>query len=279
MRPGTRIGRKINAVLMKAGFRITSVDRESHLTFAERQLASALVELSFAYNRSFFHRDGTEDPEILKCISEISFTRFGLALFLAEYLRRSLPLDGDVCEFGVADGGSAALLAQVMKPGAKRLWLFDSFRGFSPPTGRDILLRDHRGMSPAGPIEGQLSYPEERVRERLAETGFPPAMTRIVPGFVEETLRGCGPDLPQAVCFAYIDLGLYEPVLATLEFLDPVLRPGGYIVIDDYECYSTGVKTAVDEFLASRAGNYTLETVPRLHGYFAILQRTGTGPG
>ena len=53
--------------------------------------------------------------------------------------------------------------------------------------------------------------------------------------------------------FVRIDVALYEPTLASLEFFHPRMCPGGIIVCDDYNFTSCpGASRAVDDFLAVR---------------------------
>jgi O-methyltransferase len=61
---------------------------------------------------------------------------------LIEYLHQSLPVEGDVCEFGVAQGAISAVLAHEIKNTNKNIWLFDSFEGLPEPSEKDILIND-----------------------------------------------------------------------------------------------------------------------------------------
>jgi O-methyltransferase len=188
-----------------------------------------------------------------------------------DYLRKVIVLGGDICEFGVAQGATSALLAYEIKDTDKKIWLFDSFEGLPEPSEKDILIHDICGLGSMEAYKGEMSCPEDMVRARLADIGFPPDRTRIVPGFLEETIHNA--DLPQKVCFAYIDFALYEPTLVALQYLDKVLVQGGIIGIDDYDYFSKGVKTAVDEFYHSRKGDYEMIVPLKSAGPFCFLQK------
>src|SRR3954462_11283589 len=109
------------------------------------------------------------------------------------------------------------------------------------------------------------------VKFRLADIGFPENRYVIRPGWVHESLReGEG---PEQVCFAFVDFDFYEPIVHTLEYLDRHLSPNGRIVVDDYDFFSTGAKTAVDEFVARRAGAYELVHPAPFAGRFCMLRR------
>jgi O-methyltransferase len=109
------------------------------------------------------------------------------------------------------------------------------------------------------------------LKEALAEVDIPEDRIKIVPGFIEDTLTSR--EVPDQVCFAYVDLDFYEPILTTLRFLHEVIVPGGFIVIDDYGWFSAGAKLAVDEFFESYRSSYALFSPVKSAGHFVMLQR------
>jgi len=266
-----RLGTIINSFLAGFGYKLVTFDRESKRTFSEDQYLKAIIELSALYNKFVFDKELTTDEECLKLLSKSMYTHFGTGLYLIEYLHRSLTLEGDVCEFGVAQGAMSAVLAHEIKNTNKNIWLFDSFEGLPAPSEKDILINDLFRLGSIQSYKGVFSFPEDIVKARLSDISFPPDRTRIVPGFIEKTIHG--PNLPQTVCFAYIDFDLYEPVLIALHFLDTVLQPGGFIIIDDYDFFTKGPKFAVDEFYASRKEKYSMTFPIRKAGKFCILCR------
>lgn len=196
------------------------------------------------------------------------------AMYIIAHLHESTGADGDVCEFGVAQGATSALLANEIRFSAKQLWLFDSFQGLPRPTEKDVLTNDIFDLGSIEKYAGTMASPVDMVKARLQEIDFPKARTRIVPGFIEKTVKSA--TLPDTVCFAYVDFDFYEPILTTLRFLRQRLSVGGVVVVDDYGFFSSGVKTAVDEF-AAEAGNEFEMTLP--HKFvatstpFCILRR------
>src|SRR5712691_3702372 len=66
-------------------------------------------------------------------ITNLIGTQVGASLYIVAYLKEFLNLDGDVCEFGVAQGATSALLANELRSTEKTLWLFDSFKGLGKP--------------------------------------------------------------------------------------------------------------------------------------------------
>ena len=266
-----RLGTMINSFLAGFGYKLVTFDRESKRTFWEERYRNALIELSTLYDKYIFNKEFTTDEESLNLLSNSMYTSFCTGLYLIEYLHQSLPVEGDVCEFGVAQGAISAVLAHEIKNTNKNIWLFDSFEGLPAPSDKDILINDLFRLGSIQSYKGVFSFPEDIVKARLSDISFPPDRTRIVPGFIEKTIHG--PNLPQTVCFAYIDFDLYEPVLIALHFLDTVLKPGGFIIIDDYDFFTKGPKFAVDEFYDSRKEKYSMIFPMRKAGKFCILCR------
>lgn len=267
----TGTGKFVNFFLEKFGYKIVALNRRSHLTYPEEQLLKALSELSTLYKKFVVNSEFVTDEACLKILAYSMYTKFGTGFHLIDHIRQSLSLRGDVCEFGVAQGAISALLAHEIKKTDKNLWLFDLFES-SPEASEKNVPGNATGDS--GTMEyyrGSLSFPEEMVRTRLAEINFPPGRIRIVPGYVQKTIHGN--DLPQDVCFAYVDLNFYQPVLFALYFLDTVLQPGGFMVIDDYDFVEKGVKNAVDEFYNSRKEKYTIKFPVQPEGKICILCR------
>jgi len=207
----------------------------------------------------------------IELLANLTGTSVLEGIYVVAHLARCREVDGDVCEFGVAQGCTSALMGHVIRDTAKRLWLFDSFDGLPRPTPEDELKDDIFQLGSIEAYAGTMATPADVVRNRLAEIGFPNARANIVPGFVEDTTKGT--HLPRAVCFAYVDLDFYSGIATALGFLDGVLGPSGVVVVDDYDYFSTGVKKAVDEFVAGRGDSYRLTFPIEAAGRFCILQR------
>jgi len=264
-----RLGTMINSFLTRFGYKLVTFDRESKRTFWEERYRKALIELSTLYDKFVFNKELTTDEESLNLLSNSMYTSFSTGLYLIEYLHQSLPVQGDVCEFGVAQGAISAVLAHEIKNTNKNIWLFDSFEGLPEPSEKDILINDLFHLGSMQAYKGVFSFPEDIVKARLSDIHFPPDRIKIVPGFIEKTINS--PNLPKKVCFAYLDFDLYEPILIALHFLDTVLQPGGFIIIDDYDYFTKGPKFAVDEFYESRKEKYSMIFPLRKAGKFCIL--------
>ena len=215
---------------------------------------------------------GTPDRDRrIPLIGNLRGTNPAEALHIVHYLHRGLPLDGDVCEFGVASGKTSALLANEIIPTNKSLWLYDSFEGLPAPTEKDELIDDLFSLGSIESYAGKMAHPRSQVEAELRRVGFAPSRTKIVEGFVEGPIEPA--NLPKAVCFAYVDFDFYQPILDVLRSLDPIMAVGGHFVVDDYGFFSSGVKAAVEEFLSARKDDYVLIVPPDYAGHFCVIEK------
>jgi hypothetical protein len=155
------------------------------------------------------------------------------------------------------------------------LHLFDSFEGLPKPTEKDLLKDDIFGLGSMEAYAGTMSNPEALVRARLKAVGFPEERTVVHKGLIERVIEE-NHQLPERISFAYVDFDFYEPIRIALEFLDIRTPRGAVIVVDDYDFFSTGAKTAVDEFLKERneyEKHYECFVPDKQYGCFAVLTK------
>lgn len=165
---------------------------------------------------------------------------------LLDIARSLRGIDGDFAECGVRYGKSSLFLLTGAGPDSpKRLHVFDSFAGLSDPGPQDV--------KSSGDLEwakGDLAVPEDIVRRNLAEFG-----DRVV------LHKGWIPDRFDEVAterfsLVHVDVDLYEPTLASVEFFYSRVAPGGVILCDDYGSVDCpGAKKAIDEFFADKPEN------------------------
>jgi len=237
------------------------------------------ANLAKAYERRLNDDGGVpipRDENRARLLARLMGTPPSEAYFLVQALAACRGIPGDVCEFGVAQGETSALIAnEIAGLSGKRLHLFDSFEGLPKPTDKDRLKDDIDSLGSMGAYTGGMSYPDDMVRRRLAAIAFPPDRYAIHKGFIEQLIP-VDKDLPGQVSFAYVDFDFYEPIKVALEFLHGVTSPGSVVIVDDYDYFSTGAKTAVDEFVeAKKVAGTTYEAfVPdKSLGHFAVLTR------
>jgi hypothetical protein len=181
-----------------------------------------------------------------------SFERIASLCHAIEYIN-DRKLAGDIVECGVWRGGSmmaAAMTLMRLNDTRRRLHLFDTFEGMSPPT--EIDRASLSGISAAqllassNPTEEiwAISSLDETCRN-LAQTGYPENLINFVKGRVEETLPA---QAPQQIALLRLDTDWYESTRHELVHLFPRLLSGGVLIIDDYGHWQ-GAKQAVDEYI------------------------------
>jgi len=244
--------------------------RASYMGLKELRL-QAITEIEGLYREFVLDDLPAVDAERTRLMSELLGTSISEAMYILSRLHRSLEVAGDVCEFGVAQGATSAFMANEIRATDKTLWLFDSFSGLPRPSDKDILKDDISGLGSIAAYEGKMAFDASEVQARIRETDFPDSRVRIVPGYIDRQLLEV--TSPAAVCFAYIDFDFYEPIKIALEFLETVMASGGNIVVDDYDFFSTGAKTAVDEFMASRKESFEFSLPTDSAGHFCMLSR------
>ena len=153
---------------------------------------------------------------------------------LREVVRQTDGLPGDLIEFGVHAGTSAAVMLDASTAGT--LWGLDSFQGLSKPSPE---LDGSRWS------EGELAASIEQAWARLEKWGD---RVSLVKGWIPDCLGS----LPAGNLFrfAHIDVDLFEPTLHSLEYVGGRIVAGGMIVCDDFG-FSTcpGATTAVLKFM------------------------------
>jgi O-methyltransferase len=238
------------------------------------------ANLAAAYEQRLDDRGDSISPNEIRpqLLARLLGTPPSEAYFIVQALSRCRDLPGDVCEFGVAQGETSALIANEIVPYSdKRLHLFDSFKGLPDPTAKDQLVDDIFQLGSMRAYAGRMSFPEDMVRGRLDAISFPAQRYVIHRGFIERVIRE-DTALPKEVCFAYVDFDFYEPIKVALGFLDRVIPSGATVIVDDYGFFSAGVRTAVDEFVeAKRSVGIAYECiVPNIrYGHFAVLTKKG----
>jgi O-methyltransferase len=240
----------INVSLKSSGLRLSRTGEQTISSWAYNNLLqkyrTLITEVDGCMSHYVF-------PNLLPCPGRIDLmtkligTPIGEAFYVIAHLQKSLNLCGDVCEFGVAQGATSALLANEIRSTDKTLWLFDSFKGLGKPSEKDLLIDDIFNLGSIDKYEGKMVSRIDEVESRLKAISFPSSRVKVIAGFIEDTIKHA--NLPEQVCFAYVDFDFYSPISIALRFLNEHLVVGGFIVVDDYGFFSSGAKTAVDEFL------------------------------
>jgi hypothetical protein len=267
--------KKIIVRLLKSmGYSIIPIDSKN-LLLNYQNVNTNFINLSTSYETLFSEKFGqlSFNKNRINILKELLGTSPSEAYFIINSLDMTNIIEGDVCEFGVAQGITSQLIAnEILNKNSKSLHLFDSFEGLPKPTEKDTLKDDIFNLGNIEAYEGKMSVPEKSVINRLKTIKFPKNRVIIHKGFIEEIIIN-KKQFPEYVSFAYVDFDFYEPIKITLDYLIQVTKKGAIIVVDDYDFFSTGAKTAVDEFIKEQNATFNLFIPDRIHGCFAILTR------
>jgi hypothetical protein len=169
-------------------------------------------------------------------------------------------ITGALVECGVAQGGSAALMATTSATYGKHrpVWLFDSYEGLPDPTAEDFVEgKTGRHVRPL-PRGSCLGTYEEVDALLFSKFHLDRRDIHMVKGWFQDTLVEQREAIG-AIALLRIDGDWYDSVKCCLEALYDQVVAAGYVIIDDYSsCY--GAQRAVDEFLANR--NLHVQLVP-----------------
>ena len=253
------------------GYEMIDKEAISYRAFLLDKYKETLKELEEMYAVAFQHRLSARENR-LDLLTDLMGTNPSEAFYILYHLSQVLTVEGDICEFGVAQGTTSALMANEIRDTNKNIWLFDSFQGLPMPTEKDLLKDDIFNLGSMNAYTGAMACGLDMVTERLMNVAFPFERVRVIPGFIEDTIDIV--NLPDKICFAYVDFDLYEPIKIALNFLDKTLGQGGYVIVDDYDWFSTGAKTAVDEFVAEKQGRYMIHVPEKQFGHFCVLRKS-----
>jgi O-methyltransferase len=148
---------------------------------------------------------------------------------------------GVIVECGVLDGGTAALMAWASREAdpTRPVHLFDAWEGLPKTSAED--------GAEAAVWTGQVVGSPARVVAAMSTLKIDANRINFHRGWFDQTFPKVS--LPQ-VALAHIDCDFYEPTRLCLDKWYPVLSPGGFMQVDDYDAF-LGCHTAVDEFLGS----------------------------
>ena len=259
-------------LLAKFGFQIIRIDDSKiHIAafsnlakFFEQQMGSA-INMKLPPNE-----------ERYRLLGKLQGTPPTEAYFILDAIEKCRNIEGDICEFGVAEGETSALIACEIEEDSKKFHLFDSFEGLPKPSDKDTLIDDIFSLGSMDAYQGKMSFPEASVLGRLESVGFPKDRIVVHKGFVPEVFNG-NTSLPTRVSVAYVDFDFYEPIKEALEFLDSVTSPGAKIIVDDYGFFSAGAKLAVDEWLTevnAHSNRYELFEPGEAIGKFVVITKS-----
>jgi O-methyltransferase len=228
-----RLGYEIRAVRPPV---VNRVDFKAAMTVKESQYYSRWSGPCPLFSPWLGHPDFQVIYEGAKPYTVVSPDRCYILISLARYASH---LAGDFAECGVYKGGTALLLARVLRNDAyKKLYLFDSFRGL-PKVDRERDPWFSEGQYSAESVEAV----EEVLRDFRSRID-------VRCGWIPDTFRGLENN---RYALAHLDVDLYQSTLDCCRYFYSRMVAGGVLLFDEYAfAPSRGEKDAVDEFFADK---------------------------
>jgi O-methyltransferase len=146
-------------------------------------------------------------------------------------------IQGDIIELGTYKGGSAILMARLLKQigSTKKIYACDTFAGH--PYNDQIPFKRGKGEF----SDTNVNYVKAKFKKFGVEESIVP-----IQGLFEETLFRELSD--ERFSFAFIDCDLYESTKHALTFLIPRMEHNSIIAMHDYSSYTVwGLNRAVNE--------------------------------
>jgi hypothetical protein len=170
-------------------------------------------------------------------------------------------IDGNLVECGVCNGGSAGIIASVVKKNKNRhVWLFDSWEGLPEAGKDDISYTEQRGH------KGDALGSEEKVKELLFKKLKLNNNIHLVKGWFSNSILAHKGDIGD-IALLHLDCDWYESVMFCLKELYDNIVKDGFIIIDDYGFWK-GCKKAVDEFIELKGLKIKLIKIDYTSVYF-----------
>ncbi len=196
---------------------------------------------------------------IVRPYTLLSQSRLWSLFTLAKQVCRT-DLPGNFVECGTCKGGSAAVLAYVIKHYSRRpriLFAFDTFEGMPEPT----VVDQHRGIPAnetgcgAGTLKAPVSENLEVVCGYLGVTDI----VRPVPGLFADTLPIYTPEIGP-VALLHADGDWYESTMDIFNHLYGSVVENGIVQIDDYGHWE-GCRKAVHDVERNHGTSFSLNQI------------------
>lgn len=145
-------------------------------------------------------------------------------------------VQGAVAELGVYRGDFAKVINGIFPD--RKLYLFDTFEGF-PDSDLNYEMENGLLINEIGRLSNtSVDYVLGKMPHR--------ENCIVRQGYFPDTAAGLE---DERYAFVNIDVDLYKPILAGLEYFWPRLADNGYIFVHDYFSFSyAGVRKAIEEF-------------------------------
>lgn len=168
---------------------------------------------------------------------------------LIQFFSQIHSINGEIIECGCWKGLSSYLICNYLRihnPNfqGENFVIVDSFEGLSEPSEFDRITdlavtgKEEESGQPAGAFAASIDEVKHTLSEFPNITYFKGWIPSVFDSLPEATYK-----------FVHIDVDLYEPVHASIQYFYPRLVWGGVIIFDDYgSLYWPGARKAVNEY-------------------------------
>ena len=211
------------------------------------------------------HSTGTQDviENFMLFLRRVNFAKF---LTHIDIFKRTIDVPGSIVECGVFKGMSLltfAKLVEIYCPGdtLKRVIGFDTFKGFVSLDRKDGDANERRGKVKGGWNSGEFKPALESLINIAQRDSMIPRFKRVelIEGDASKTIPAyvkANPGL--RISLLHLDLDLYEPTLAALQYLYPLVVAGGVVLLDEYGMEGfPGESAAFDEYFGKQRPKLT----------------------
>jgi O-methyltransferase len=219
-----------------------------------RDLGRSLLRLSYPALASYYRSNSARGcpASLLKCLGVADPSYRTDFYTLARVVREMAPEGGLIAECGVYRGSTLLGMAHTLKTMGITGWRlagFDSFEGFPEPTQEDSLADGSFHKSAIKGVFADTSF--EELSRKVRALGFERDIT-LAKGYFENALPAWS---GENFAIVHLDCDLYPSYMTCLEFFYPRIKPGGFMVFDEYDFSAPvypGAQKAIDSFFADK---------------------------
>jgi len=182
-------------------------------------------------------------------------SRANLYRWMREFFRASSIKPGYYLEFGVLNGEAMLDAYRMLRGHITHFYGFDSFSGLPNLTSADDSALGLMPNFKAGNFQSMSR--DDVYRAILSQGGIKPEQLTLTEGYFSDSLKTFDTSrfADQGDCMlCYVDCDLYSSSMDVFQFIDPLIKTGTWIVLDDYWCYrghpKQGQRRAFDEWIA-----------------------------
>lgn len=182
--------------------------------------------------------------------ADSAYSRVELLESLAKEIYRN-GVKGSIAECGVYRGDFSSLINEIFPE--RELFLFDTFSGFDE---RDLTEEEMRASGEW--VERTKKFINTTME--MVESKLPwKRKVRFKQGYFPDSALNDTEVLDRKFAFVSLDMDLYKPMKAALDFFWNRMAPGGYILVDEARCEGMPrVREALTEFCREHKTAYSL---------------------